>query len=355
MLKLTIRLSLFSTSSIFHMQFRQPMLITQHDPLIATCQFWLKHTAPEYALMDTFSAFSADLRRRYLTYKELLNDPYPSPLTLSVLTKTINTEWEHTSEAWIREIIDAGGSPSYVHKPRVWYAALALNLNLLILNKTLRIPPHERIAPPPPTPAGAPTSVAQLRCIPAFHASLNNASTVLMRVHDLDKSQITFASDTFLHFSLYAATFLWSLCRRPQLYDFEDVEVEYIRDLILKVATAFEAASPYPGSSPALHAKYLRRLCRPRRQYESSEGTSDDLPPPVNREELEFVGDFGWVGVDLPWSSIDPALQGVTAEHPHTGHPEDVIERDRVERDLRERERERAILEEEPYVNGRGA
>jgi len=103
---LTFRLSLFSTNSIFHMQFRQPMLISYTDSLVLTSTLWLKHASPDQVLMDTFCAFSVDLRRRFLHYRSLLTDGQPSALTLSVLTKTMNKEWEVTSEAWIREIID---------------------------------------------------------------------------------------------------------------------------------------------------------------------------------------------------------------------------------------------------------
>lgn len=100
-------MTLFSTNSIFHMQFRQPMLILPTDPLIATSTFWLKQAFPEHALIDTFVAFSVDLRRRFLHYRELLSEgPPPSPLNLSVLTKTMNKEWDITLDAWIREIID---------------------------------------------------------------------------------------------------------------------------------------------------------------------------------------------------------------------------------------------------------
>lgn len=317
-------MSIFATNSIFHMQFRQPMLISHTDPLIASCVFWAKGAAPEHVLMDTFVAFGADLRRRFLQYRELLDGPTPSALALAIMTRTMNKEWESTVESWIREIIDAGGSPGYIHKPRVWYSSLGLNLNIMILNQTLRIPPAERI---PPTSASIGLGAAgQMRSIPAFHHCLNAASSVLLRFTDLDTSQITFASDTLLHFALYAATFLWTLCRTPEQYDFETSEVEYTRDLILKVAETLDAASSYPSSSPALHAKYLRRLCRSR----NSAARSDSLSMPVQMEygaprepnaamgDLDFLlGDFPWSGVEVPWPPVDPALFGQGGGHPH--------------------------------------
>lgn len=244
-----------------------------------------------------------------------------------------------------------GGTPAYIHKPRVWNSSLALNLNLMILNQTLRIPPAERIPPAPPA-IGLGTA-GQMRSIPAFHHCLNAASTVLLRFGDLDESQLTYASDTLLHFALYAATFLWTLCRTPELYDFDTAEVEYTRELITKVAEALEHASAYPHSSPALHAKYLRRLCRTQRR---GAGSFDDaagdaaaaadreglMPPSVGFEaqyggpipapgqtpatamsELDFLlGDFPWVGLELPWPQpggapqVDPALFGQGGQPP---------------------------------------
>lgn len=124
----------------------------------------------------------------------------------------MNQDWDVTSEAWIRDIIDGksqsdqseiiadnaavGGTSSHVNKPRIWTSALRLNLNLLIVNQTLRLPPEDQLD------LGAPSS------IPAFHHCLNAATTVLVRFEGLDRQQLTFASDTFLHFALYAATLL---------------------------------------------------------------------------------------------------------------------------------------------------
>lgn len=221
----------------------------------------------------------------------------------------------------------------------------------MILNQTLRIPPAERIPPTPPAIGLA--TAGQMRSIPAFHHCLNAASTVLLRFGDLDKSQLTYASDTLLHFALYAATFLWTLCRTPELYDFDTAEVEYTRELINKVAEALDNASAYPHSSPALHAKYLRRLCRMQRRGNGSFDDSGDaaatdreglLPPSVGFEaqygspipapgqtpatamsELDFLlGDFPWVGLELPWPQpggapqVDPALFGQEGQPPMT-------------------------------------
>ncbi|WVQ72668.1 hypothetical protein IAR50_002227 [Cryptococcus sp. DSM 104548] len=254
-------LCLFFANSIFAMQFRQPMLILQNDHLVASAHHWLKRSMPETLLRDTQLVCSIELRRKYLHYRDLLlgtgpeGMAYRSALSLSILTRSMNEDWDVISEAWIRDIIDVGGTSSHVTKPRIWSSALCLNLNLLLVNQTLRLPPDDQID------YGAPSS------IPAFHHCLNAATTVLVRFEALDKQQLTFASDTFLHFALYAATLLSSLCRGQHPYKFESPEIEHCRRLITKAADALDAASHYGRDSPQLHASYLRRLL----QY---------LPPP---------------------------------------------------------------------------
>jgi hypothetical protein len=163
----------------------------------------------------------------------------------------------------------------------------------------------ERI--PPANPSLGRGSAVQLRSIPAFHYCLNSASTILLRFHDLEETQLTYASDTMLHFALYAATFLWSLCRTPELYDFDNAEVEYTRDLIVKVAAALEDASAYPQSSPALHAKYLRRLCRSGPSSEAAGSVSG----PSDLHNLAHGRTQTYRETDRP--QIDPALMGPTA------------------------------------------
>lgn len=104
-------MTLFSINSIFHMQFRQPMLIPTTDPLITISQFWLKQAFPENIMADTWVVFSVDLRRRYLVYRERLSDAAPNPLVLSSLTKTLNEEWAVMLEAWINEILQGEWCP----------------------------------------------------------------------------------------------------------------------------------------------------------------------------------------------------------------------------------------------------
>lgn len=291
-------LCLFFVNSIFNMQFRQPMLILQNDPLVATAHHWLKRSRPETLLRDSQLVCSTELRRKYLHYRDLLvgsgpdETTYRSALSLSILTKTMNQDWDVTSEAWIRDIIDVGGTSSHVNKPRIWTSALRLNLNLLIVNQTLRLPPEDQLD------FGAPSS------IPAFHHCLNAATTVLVRFEGLDRQQLTFASDTFLHFALYAATLLSTLCRGQHPYKFETVEIEHCRRLIRKTADALEGASAYPHDSPALHAYYLRRL----NQY---------LPRPPSQNPGSSSSFSSGSGMPKPvangQTAIDPILQNMSS------------------------------------------
>nr|XP_018261896.1 uncharacterized protein I303_06341 [Kwoniella dejecticola CBS 10117]OBR84054.1 hypothetical protein I303_06341 [Kwoniella dejecticola CBS 10117] len=284
----------FIANSIFSMQFQQPMLIPQSDPLIASAHHWLKRARPDTILRDTHLVCSVELRRKYLKYRELLmgsipNEPsYGSALALSTLTKTMNQDWD----------LSFGGTSSNISKPRVWTAALRLNLNLLIVNQTLRLTPPDQID------QGSPAS------IPAFNHCLNAASTVLMRFETLDRTQMTFATDTFLHFALYAATLLSTLCRGQHPYKFDGPEIDHCRRLITKVADALDAASAYPSDSPTLHAWYLRRLVQ--------------LLPPISGTPVQAGPTLSVSSSDLPLPTpqatsaapADPMLQGVSTSMP---------------------------------------
>jgi hypothetical protein len=302
-------MTLFSTNSIFHMQFRQPMLIPTTDPLITINQFWLKQAFPENIRADTWVVFSVDLRRRFLQYHERLSDPMPSPLMLSSVCKNLKEEWRTMLQAWTNEILQGegcfgtlaltlvGGNESTMYKPRLWYAALALNLNLTILYQTIRIPPLERLPPPPPGPYSL-----QLKSIPAFHNCMLAASDVLHHFNDLDKDQLKYGSDTLLHFSVYASTFLGALSRNPEQYGFEQHEVEHIRDLILSVADRLESASAYPESSPALHANKLRSLVRASLGSRSFDEAGGQASAAAEREALipPSVGFDGQFNAPIP-------------------------------------------------------
>ncbi len=302
-------MTLFSTNSIFHMQFRQPMLIPTTDPLITINQFWLKQAFPENIRADTWVVFSVDLRRRFLQYHERLSDPMPSPLVLSSTCKTLNKEWETMLEAWTGEIVQGedcfgtlaltlvGGNESTMNKPRLWYAALALNLNLTILYQTIRIPPLERLPPPPPGPYSL-----QLKSNPAFHACMLAATEVLRSFNVLDEDQLKYGSDTLLHFSVYASTFLSALSRNTEQYNFEQHEIEHIRDLILSVADRLESAGAYPESSPALHANKLRSLVRASLGSRSFDEAGGQASAAAEREALipPSVGFEGQFSAPIP-------------------------------------------------------
>lgn len=90
-----------------------------------------------------------------------------------------------------------------------------------------------------------------------------------------EKRLLSFAADTFLHFAIYSAFFLWTLCRDvgPELL--EPGEVDHCFLLISNAARALESASLFPGDSPALHARFLRNLC----QYGSSKYSGPNAPP----------------------------------------------------------------------------
>lgn len=124
----------------------------------------------------------------------------------------MNEDWEVTFEGWVHEIINVTGGDMNdirVRKARVWASGLQLNLNLVIVNQSLRIPPAQRLQPV--------SSVSpNLPAIPAFHHCLNAATSLLMRVEALDRDHVSYASDTLLHFSLYAATLLWTVSFRKK-------------------------------------------------------------------------------------------------------------------------------------------
>ncbi|WVR09288.1 hypothetical protein IAU60_006353 [Kwoniella sp. DSM 27419] len=215
-------------------------------------------------LRDTQLVCSVELRRKYLHYRDLLvgsgaDEPaYRSALSLSMLTRTMNQDWD-------------------VNKPRIWTSSLRLNLNLLIVNQTLSLPADEQIH------FGSPDS------IPAFHHCLNAATTVLLRMEGLDRTQLTFASDTFLHFALYAAT------------------------LLSTTADALDAASAYPSDSPTLHAYYLRRLAQMLPQLDPSALTTASIPTAMRPSSASST-----LTQNMTHSAttLDPTLQGVTTNMP---------------------------------------
>jgi hypothetical protein len=192
-----------------------------------------------------------------------------SALSLSVLTRTINDDWDMSLNAWLADIAAAGGASKNAIKPRIWSSAMRLSLNTMLLNRITRMASDNDAYE-----HGPPGGKMAISSQPAFHHCLNAATTVLDSMASLAREQLTYASDTLLHFALYAATFLLQvcrtnksrlhaqLCRNPSQYRFESFDVAHTRGLILQVADALQNASAYHTDSPALHARCLRRLCR---------------------------------------------------------------------------------------------
>lgn len=77
-----------------------------------------------------------------------------------------------------------------------------------------------------------------------------------------EKRLLSFSADTFLHFAIYSAFFLWTLCRDAEPGILEAAERKHCIGLIDTAAQALESASLFAGDSPALHARFLRNLLR---------------------------------------------------------------------------------------------
>lgn len=84
-------------------------------------------------------------------------------------------------------------------KPFIWLAGLRLHLNIIIMNQTIRIENARQL------------QRNSLGSIAAFHHSINAACEVLTRMKMLPKRQLAFASDTLLHFTIYAGYFLFTV------------------------------------------------------------------------------------------------------------------------------------------------
>lgn len=87
-----------------------------------------------------------------------------------------------------------------------------------------------------------------------------------------EKKLLSFAADTFLSFSIYAAFFLWTLCRDTGPTLLQEGEINHCFSLIESAARALESASLYPGDSPGLHGRFLRSLLLARSQHKKHNG-----------------------------------------------------------------------------------
>lgn len=203
-------LVLFVVSTVFSMQFNQPLLITHEDPAVANSVEWLRHT--DLPSLDLSLVASVAMRCRFLHYKNLLeitantleSEPpaassIASLMSLSVMLRTMNRDILDTHHYWSERIRDELGLAKAPVKPELWRSGFRLHLNLIIMNQVLRaVQLDDRYN-------------QSLGSLGSFHHCLAAACNVMVQVSRLPKRQIAFASDTLLHFTIYAGYFLYTV------------------------------------------------------------------------------------------------------------------------------------------------
>lgn len=208
-------LVLFVVSTVFSMQFNQPLLITHEDPLVANSVEWLRHT--DIPTLDLSLIASVQMRCRFLHYKNLLEitantletEPpaascIASLMSLSVMLRTMNRDILNTHHYWSERIRDELGLAKAPVKPELWRSGFRLHLNLIIMNQVLRtVQVVDRLD-------------HSLGSLGSFHHCLAAACNVMVQVSKLPKRQIAFASDTLLHFTIYAGYFLYTVSVRAE-------------------------------------------------------------------------------------------------------------------------------------------
>lgn len=253
-------------------------------------------------MVDLSLIASVQIRARFLHYKSLLEitaadaddlertdkSHTATLLSLSILTRTANQDLGNINAHWVEQIRE--GTPLYpvMHcladdsssapasptgaipiKPFIWLAGLRLHLNIVIMNQTIRIENSRQL------------QRNSLGSIAAFHHSINAACEVLTRMKMLPKRQLAFASDTLLHFTIYAGYFLFTVsetvsfsvitlslkciqvCTKSTRDLLEPQERQHCEDIVVEASEALANASLYPADAPALHARFLRRLTSP--------------------------------------------------------------------------------------------
>jgi hypothetical protein len=129
-------------------------------------------------------------------------------LALAFTARRFNADWDTTTDAWEKDLLHgrspieltlmiAGSSTTQMHKSRLYASSLKLSLNLVIVHQ-MRLARHRERQDDSLTSS-------------AYHNAVLAATRTLGHMEALDLSQITFAADTLLHFSLYAASFLWAV------------------------------------------------------------------------------------------------------------------------------------------------
>jgi hypothetical protein len=84
-------------------------------------------------------------------------------------------------------------------KSRLYASSLKLSLNLVLVHQMRLAQNRDRRADD--------SSLASN----AYHNAVNAATQTLGYIEAMEPPQVTFAADTLLHFSLYAASFLWAV------------------------------------------------------------------------------------------------------------------------------------------------
>jgi hypothetical protein len=173
-----------------------------------------------------------------------------------------------------------------------------------------------------------------LGSIAAFHHSINAACEVLTRMKMLPKRQLAFASDTLLHFTIYAGYFLFTVrpgdrsirdlslnstfcqvCTKSTRDLLEPQERQHCEDIVIEASEKMASASLYPADAPALHARFLRRLTSP---YLPPQGPANDednsptqgpdpRPGSANNQAIPHSHQFDYNNI-IPPTFNNPAL-----------------------------------------------
>lgn len=127
-----------------------------------------------------------------------------------------------------------------------------------------------------------------------------------------EKKLLSFAADTFLSFSLYAAFFLWTLCRDTGPTLLQEGEVDHCYSLMDSAARALESASLYPGDGPGLHGRFLRALIQARSQHKRHNGAT--VAEPYGSSE---AGDASQHGHQQPHLHNPPSDPPIGSDYVH--------------------------------------
>ncbi|KAK4689639.1 hypothetical protein P7C73_g462, partial [Tremellales sp. Uapishka_1] len=235
------------------------------------CQHWLKRAPPGTLLLDTVLCFSVELRRKYLIYRDILQPPDmlappPSGLSLVVMTRTVNLDWNLMTEAWMEDI--EREKPSQA-SPVVGRSSTCAE-------------PHDS----PAHGSRAPLRSSDCHVRPRLSSLPECGDDCDDRIGEPGTNPVD------LRFG-YATTF--RPLRRDLLVTIDGYDLNPVSEcerLIMAVVEAFEHASVYPTDSPSLHARYLRRLCNKVQPIRLAEVTNDLPIPTMDPLSMQNI-DFG--------------------------------------------------------------